>query len=135
MTVLTFMTFIVIIVLAGYSGHGDQGVNMSKIDSPQPTGTCWCDCGGATKPGAFFLQGHDKRAERYLVALGSGPIAKRLALAGYIPGKKSLRDATLKADPTYEECGRVGLDGEPCRIIGRGRGMAVHRDSADRHLS
>jgi hypothetical protein len=78
----------------------------------------------------------DKRAERYLTAVtGVQSIAERLFAQNFVPGKgRSLRDDTLAADPTYEECGRLALDGLPCRIIGKGRGMARHREANDRHL-
>lgn len=103
--------------------------------TPTPNGLCWCDCGGATQPGNFFIQGHDKRAERYLVALDGGTtLAQKLDERGYVPGSgKSLRDDTLAADATYEECGRLDLDGKPCRVIGRGAGMRKHRAGDDRH--
>lgn len=103
--------------------------------NPQPNGHCWDDCGGEAQPGNFFIQGHDKRAERYLVALDGGTtIAQKLAERGYVPGSgKSLRDDTLAADATYEVCGRDGLDGKPCRVIGRGAGMRQHRAATDRH--
>jgi hypothetical protein len=26
---------------------------------PEPTGTCWYGCGEETRPGRFFLHGHD----------------------------------------------------------------------------
>jgi len=41
-------------------------------------------------------------------------IAERLFAQNFVPGKgRSLRDDTLAADPTYEECGRLALDGLP----------------------
>jgi hypothetical protein len=101
-----------------------------------PNGLCWDDCGGRPKPGSFFLPGHDKRAERYLVAIeGSQTIAERLAAGGYVPGQKSLRAATLSHDKTYEECGRLTPDGQNCRIIGRGAGMRRHRADDSQHRS
>jgi hypothetical protein len=81
------------------------------------------------------MQGHDKRAERYLTAIeGSHSIAERLAAQGFVPGTgKSLCEATLKADPTYERCGHKNLDGQPCRVIGKGVGIRRHRAAEDRH--
>jgi hypothetical protein len=100
-----------------------------------PNGMCWDDCGGHPKPGSFFLPGHDKRAERYLAALDNAkPLTDRLAVAGYVPGNKSLRADTLLSDAGYEECGRLSLDGQPCRIIGRGAGMRRHRAHDSQHL-
>jgi hypothetical protein len=108
---------------------------MTKKTPATPTGTCWCDCGGTPKPGSFFLPGHDKRADRYLAAIeGSQSIADRLASRGFVPGTDSLRDATLSADASYEECGLTAPDGQPCRIIGRGVGMRRHRADAPQHL-
>lgn len=99
-----------------------------------PNGLCWDDCGGTPKPGSFFLPGHDKRAERYLVAIeGSQTIAERLAAGGYVPGQKSLREATLSRDDSYEECGRLTPDGQECRVIGRGAGMRRHRADDSHH--
>ncbi len=105
------------------------------MTTPMPNGLCWCDCGGNTKPGSYFLQGHDKRADRFLVAIdGSQSIADKLADRQFVPGQgKSLRAATLKADKSYEECGRKALDGLDCRIIGRGVGMRRHRADDSRH--
>ncbi len=104
------------------------------MDKAVPNGLCWCDCGGHPNSGSFFLPGHDKRAERYLAIIeNSEPIADRLAAKGYIPGKKSLRDDTLEADDSYEECGRLTLDGDPCLVIGKGIGMRRHRADDTRH--
>lgn len=105
--------------------------------NPLPNGLCWCDCGGTAQPGNFFIQGHDKRAERYLVALDGGTtLAQKLNERGYVPGgSKSLRDDTLAADPSYEECGRLDPAGQLCRVIGRGAGMRRHRAADDRHTA
>jgi hypothetical protein len=101
-----------------------------------PNGKCWCDCGGTPNSGSFFLPGHDKRADRYLAAVeGSESIADRLASRGYVPGEGSLREETLHADASYEECGLNAPDGNPCRIIGRGVGMRRHRADTTRHLA
>jgi hypothetical protein len=56
------------------------------MTTPMPNGLCWCDCGGKTKPGSYFLQGHDKRADRYLEAIdGSQSIADKLIRCS-VPG-------------------------------------------------
>ena len=116
-----------------------QGDDMAITNKPSPAvpnGLCWDDCGGKTKPGSYFLPGHDKRAERYLAAIeGSRTIAERLATAGYVPSEGSLRRATLSHDPSYEECGRLTLDGQKCLIIGRNVGMRRHRADDSQHLS
>lgn len=100
-----------------------------------PNGLCWCDCGGEAKPGSYFLQGHDKRADRYLQAIdGSQSIADKLDARQFVPGLgKSLRDAVLAVDPAYETCGLKRPDGLDCRVIGKGAGMRRHRAAADQH--
>lgn len=100
-----------------------------------PTGLCWCDCGLKTAPGMYFLHGHDKRAKRYLdVVTASLSTADQLADLQFIPGMgRSLRDAVLAADETYEVCGLKRHGGQDCRIIGRGIGMRKHRADAARH--
>jgi hypothetical protein len=104
------------------------------MGNARPNGKCWCDCGGSPKPGSYFLAGHDKRAEAYLAAIEeSESIADRLASNGFVPGGKGLRTATLDAGGGYEECGRLGLDGTPCRVIGRGIGMRRHQANDTRH--
>jgi hypothetical protein len=110
---------------------------MASDQMLRPTGTCWCDCGLPTSQGAFFVTGHDKRAERYLMAAeGNRSIAEKIFRMGYHPGGRSLRQAALDGDPNYEECGRRSraLNGDPCRVIGEGRGIQVHRASDDQHL-
>jgi len=106
--------------------------------APQPNGFCFCDCGMNPSPGSFFLQGHDKRAERYLTAIsGATSIADRLAQQDYVPGSgKSLVEDALKADPKLERCGRrsKALGGLPCRIIGQMPQIAAHRADEKQHL-
>lgn len=48
-----------------------------------PTGTCWCGCGAQTKIGAFFVPGHDKRAEGFVVKSKYGSIAHFLLAHGF----------------------------------------------------
>lgn len=97
-----------------------------------PTGVCWCGCGIETRRGSWFLQGHDKRAQRYLQAIDDKQhIAEQLADRGYIPGSgKDIRADTLAADSSYEECGLLRPDGKPCLVIGRG-GQNMHKHRAD----
>jgi hypothetical protein len=98
-------------------------------------GLCYCDCGGETNTNSLFLPGHDKRAERYLMAVkGTQSIADELASMGFVPGSGgSLRAAALYSDPQLEECGRLNLEGGPCRTIGKGAPMQRHRRSDSRH--
>jgi hypothetical protein len=50
-----------------------------------PTGTCWCGCGELTKRGAFFLTGHDKRAESAVILEEYGDVPAFLVAHGYGP--------------------------------------------------
>ena len=57
-----------------------------------PTGKCFCGCGGTVK-NTFFIPGHDKRAESMLNTLLYGPkktIVLRMAAEGYGPDGKNL---------------------------------------------
>jgi hypothetical protein len=101
----------------------------------RPNGLCWDFCGAKTAPGAFFLPGHDNCAERYLNNVDGGKsVAERLFQAGYWPGgPKNLREDALAAGKDYEACGRKGLDGKPCLVIGRSRGIQVHRADDYQH--
>ncbi len=108
----------------------------SKTSSATPNGQCWCGCGAITKPGSFFLQGHDKRAERYLAAVDGGQsIAQQLASRGYVPGVgRNLRTDTLAAPGSnFEECGLKNLDGQDCQVIGQGVGIRQHRADDAHH--
>jgi hypothetical protein len=107
---------------------------------PIPNGTCWCGCGHATKPGHFWLRGHEKRAQRYLAVATSGvSTAQRLLDLGYGGGYGSggtqLRTDTLKKGSSYRECGRTDLDGKPCQIIGEDPGISRHRADDSQHAS
>ena len=109
-------------------------MTMTKLMIPMPTGTCWCDCGLATKTGSFFLPGHEKRAARYLAAIeGKRSTAEKLFIMNYVPGQQSLRDAALRASTNYQECGRTRRDGQPCRIIGEDPGIRQHRADDAQH--
>jgi hypothetical protein len=57
----------------------------------EPTGTCWCGCGGETRPGSFFISNHDRIAEARVIRSEYGSIAGLLAAHGYGPGGKSLQ--------------------------------------------
>jgi hypothetical protein len=102
---------------------------MEREDQPAANGLCWCDCGGNPRPGQYFLPGHERTAERYLSAIDSAStLVQRLARRGFVPGQGSLRAGLLAtAAGYYEECGMIGADGRPCRVVGRGQGMDEHR--------
>ena len=60
-----------------------------------PTGKCWCGCGEETTRGAFFVPGHDKKAEKGLrEILGWPDVPHFLDAHGYGdgPGRQSLYD-------------------------------------------
>lgn len=54
-----------------------------------PTGECWCGCGKEVKVGAFFVQGHDKRAEAAVVKTVYGSVPALLVAHGFGPGGKN----------------------------------------------
>jgi hypothetical protein len=54
-----------------------------------PTGECWCGCGEETSIGAFFVSGHDKRAEAAVVKVEYENVPKFLVQHGYGPGGKN----------------------------------------------
>lgn len=58
-----------------------------------PTGECWCGCGEETSIGAFFLSGHDKRAESAIVKVEYGDVPSLLHEHGYGPGGKNAKEA------------------------------------------
>jgi hypothetical protein len=56
---------------------------------PLPTGECWCGCGEAVSRGAFFVSGHDKRAESAIVKVVYGNVPKLLLEHGFGPGGRN----------------------------------------------
>lgn len=66
-----------------------------------PTGECWCGCGAETSIGAFFVSGHDKRAESAVVKVEYGDVPSLLDKHGYGPGKRNASEALQK----YQEAG------------------------------
>jgi hypothetical protein len=50
-----------------------------------PTGSCFCGCGGATKPGRYFVQTHDRVAETAVIREKYGSIAAFVVDHGYGP--------------------------------------------------
>ena len=63
----------------------------------QPTGLCWCGCGGKTNAGKYFIPGHDRKAEAALVKMKYGNIAGMLAHHGFCP-ETSVRKAAERND-------------------------------------
>lgn len=64
-----------------------------KVKDVAPTGDCWCGCGTATKPGMFFVVGHDKVAESALIEIEFGTVAGFLASYGYGADGMNIRAA------------------------------------------
>ncbi len=58
-------------------------------DEIEPNGECWCGCSSGTKPGAFFLPGHERAAEAAVVTLIYGGIPNFLREHGFGPGQRS----------------------------------------------
>ncbi len=57
-----------------------------------PTGDCWCGCGERTSVGAFFVPGHDKRAESAIVKVVYGSVPELLEQHGFGPGGRNAAD-------------------------------------------
>lgn len=74
---------------------------MKKKTDLIPTGECWCGCGESTGIGAFFVPGHDKRAESAIVKVEYGTVPDLLDRHGYGPGKKNAAEALKR----YQEEG------------------------------
>ena len=55
---------------------------------PLPSGECWCGCGQETPARSFFISGHDRRAESFVIRTEYGAVADFLAAHGYGPGGK-----------------------------------------------
>lgn len=63
---------------------------MTKIQS-MPTGTCWCGWQKPTKPGAFFLTGHDRTATSAVIQPEYGSVIDFVVARGYGSGGKDAR--------------------------------------------
>lgn len=70
---------------------------MTTKRKAEPTGECWCGCGSETKPGGFFLTGHDKTAESAVIGAEYGSVAQFILEHGYGPGGKNPRQVAGKA--------------------------------------
>lgn len=55
-----------------------------------PSGECWCGCEAEVPIGKFFVSGHDRRAESWLIRMEYGGVAEFLAAKGYAPAEKNL---------------------------------------------
>jgi hypothetical protein len=54
-------------------------------EHPEPTGHCWY-CGEPLRPGRFFCQTHDRKAEAAVIKTVYGGIPGLLLAHGYQPG-------------------------------------------------
>jgi hypothetical protein len=71
---------------------------MLKMAPVAPTGKCFCGCGETTEPTAFFVSGHDRKAEAKVVREVYGSVAELLIAHGYGPDGRdpsaAIRDDT-----------------------------------------
>lgn len=96
---------------------------------PVPTGECFCGCGSAAAPGAFFKQGHDKKAESDLNAIHHGnSVVARLVSLGYGPGGMNLQQRAIELG-VRERC---GIDG--CNVSGIPNSRWLRQHQAEHHL-
>ncbi|MEX2242606.1 MAG: hypothetical protein WD716_02040 [Fimbriimonadaceae bacterium] len=65
-----------------------------RID--KPNGVCWCGCGKPTGKGAYFVSGHDKKAESAVMQIRYGGVAEMLVHHGFGPGGLNLHDEHAK---------------------------------------
>jgi hypothetical protein len=56
-------------IMATYSG------DIPEIPDVRPNGSCYCGCGAITKPGKYFVQTHDRKAETRAIREYFGNIA------------------------------------------------------------
>ncbi len=62
------------------------------VSDSEPNGTCYCGCGGAPKPGKFFVITHDRRAEARVIRERFGNIATFVAWAeAHLPNLEESR--------------------------------------------
>lgn len=59
----------------------------------EPNRTCWCGCGGETRPDSFFVRGHDSKAESAILDLEYGGRPELLNRHGYGPSGQNLLQA------------------------------------------
>ncbi|MER7914776.1 MULTISPECIES: hypothetical protein [unclassified Streptomyces] len=89
---------------------------------PAPTGRCWCGCGLATGPGAYFRQGHDKIAEAaVLVTRYGNSVVRLLAHHGFNSDISVVDEA--EAQGIWEVC-------PDCEYRGAPKSVANHRKKA-----
>ncbi|MGH3941586.1 MAG: hypothetical protein ACRDTG_23745 [Pseudonocardiaceae bacterium] len=96
------------------------------VTSLRTTGSCYCGCGSEIAPGAYFRQGHDKKADADLNAIHhSDNVAQRIVDRGYGPTGRNLHEHAIELG-VRERC---GIDG--CNVSGvpGSYGMRRHRAS------
>lgn len=71
---------------------------MAEQERLVPTGECWCGCGQEAAIGAFFLSGHDKKAEAAVIRLKYGTVAKFVREEGFGPGGRNAYEEAAALD-------------------------------------
>jgi hypothetical protein len=82
---------------------------------PIPDGTCWCGCGTEVESGSFFVPGHDRWAEAYVIRSRYGSIAAFLDHHGYGPDGKSAREEADRDARSIHTSGRPAEEDEEDR--------------------
>jgi hypothetical protein len=54
-----------------------------------PNGVCWCGCGEEVPTTAFFVSGHDRRAESNVIKIMYGSVPQFLDAHGFGPGGRN----------------------------------------------
>jgi len=63
---------------------------VGKVQTAFPVGRCYCGCGTSLEdPRAFFVQGHDKRAEGKVIRECYGNVPNFLLAHGYGPKERA----------------------------------------------
>lgn len=58
---------------------------------PFPSGECWCGCGAEVSSQTFWVTGHDKFAESWVISTEYGTVVDFLAAHGFRPGGRNAR--------------------------------------------
>ena len=77
--------------------HDTDSIKTRRTARAQPTGLCWCGCGGEAAKGKFFLPNHDRKAEAARVVVAYGSIADMLADHGFGPENSVVAAAARSA--------------------------------------
>lgn len=102
---------------------------------PSPNGFCFCGCNSPTRPGNYWAQGHDKKAESDMNAiLHLDSVVQRLVDAGFGPTGRNLHLAAITAGVReacgVPGCGTSGIPGGPGLRQHRAKVHGVGKSSA-----